>query len=104
SPRISPQKEITTQRRKLRLNEEAKESEESAPNSPTLPGNLEEQKDEELKEREEEEKETEEAATETSQDMETQFPNLEDIVPKQQWSRRASGEHIPPAMGYAKDT
>ena len=35
--------------------------------------------------------------------METQVPNLEAKVPKPQQSRRTSGEHIPPAMGYAED-
>ncbi|KAH9324006.1 hypothetical protein KI387_044463, partial [Taxus chinensis] len=82
-------KEATMQRRrKPKLNEEAKESEESAPNYPTLLENIEEQKDEESKERGEEEKEIEETAAETTQDIETQVPNLEAKVPKHQPSRR----------------
>ncbi|KAH9331391.1 hypothetical protein KI387_003499, partial [Taxus chinensis] len=78
-------------------------SEESTPNSPTPLGNVEEQKDEEMKDREEEDKGTNETTTKTTQDIETQVPNLEAQVPKQPRSRRTSGEHIPPAMGYAED-
>ncbi|KAH9300460.1 hypothetical protein KI387_012043, partial [Taxus chinensis] len=58
---------------------------------------------EESKGREEDEKRPKETTAEEVQDMETQVPNLEAKVPKQQRSRRTSGEHIPPAMGYAKD-
>ncbi|KAH9302915.1 hypothetical protein KI387_014498, partial [Taxus chinensis] len=57
----------------------------------------------EYKEREEDEKEPEETAAENVQDMETQVPNLEAKVPNQQRSRRTSGEHIPPTMGYVED-
>ncbi|KAH9315753.1 hypothetical protein KI387_024380, partial [Taxus chinensis] len=64
SPRISPQKEATTQRRrKLKLSEEAEESMESVPNSPTFPENKKEQ-GEASKEKEEEEERPEEIAVE----------------------------------------
>ncbi|KAH9300871.1 hypothetical protein KI387_012454, partial [Taxus chinensis] len=74
------------------------ESEESTPNYPTLPDNTEEQ-GEVSKGKEEDEKIPEETPAEDVQDMETQVPNLEAKVPKQQRSRRTTGEHVPPAMG-----
>lgn len=55
SHRISPHKEVTMQRRKMKLNEDAEESEEIVPRSPTLLENIEEQF-EESKERGEGEK------------------------------------------------
>ncbi|KAH9307542.1 hypothetical protein KI387_035453, partial [Taxus chinensis] len=54
SPGLSPQKETTEwKRRKLKLNEEAKESEESTLGTPVHPEDLEEPKDEDMKDGEE---------------------------------------------------
>ncbi|KAH9300926.1 hypothetical protein KI387_012509, partial [Taxus chinensis] len=76
SPRLSPQKEVTAQRRKLKLNEEVEEFEESTPNSCTLLEDTEEE-GEASKEKEEEDKRLEEIGAEDVQDMETHVPNLE---------------------------
>ncbi|KAH9290886.1 hypothetical protein KI387_035003, partial [Taxus chinensis] len=62
SPRLSPQKEALEEkrRRKLKLDEEAEESEESAPGTPVQLEDMEEPRDEEMKDEEEGVKEAEE--------------------------------------------
>ncbi|KAH9294242.1 hypothetical protein KI387_040556, partial [Taxus chinensis] len=54
SPQLSPQKEeIEKKRRKLKLNEEAKESAESVPGTPVQQEDMEVHRDEETKDKEE---------------------------------------------------
>ncbi|KAH9288115.1 hypothetical protein KI387_032232, partial [Taxus chinensis] len=57
-------------------------SKESTPNSPTLPENVEEPNDEEMKDGEEGKKEADETTTKTAQDIAEQAMNLEIQVPK----------------------